>query len=109
MNRGFMLAMTLFTAGFGQMQTALAHGLVCQCKVVADQQIVCKGSFADGGGAGGVTVDVIGSDEQTLVQGTFAEDSTFTFKRPAGDFYVLMDVGAGHTLEVEQAQIEGLR
>jgi hypothetical protein len=84
---------------------AHAHTLLCECWELAGKQVQCKGGFAHGAPANGVTVDVIGYDEKTLVAGRFADDSTFTFKRPDGEFYVLMDMGAGHTLEIDHSKI----
>lgn len=86
--------------------SAHAHTLMCECREIADKQVQCTGGFAHGSGASGVTIDVMDYDEKTLVAGKFADDSTFTFKRPDGDFYVLMDMGAGHTLEIDHSKIQ---
>ncbi|EKT4525030.1 hypothetical protein QEM13_004368 [Pseudomonas putida] len=83
---------------------ALAHNPMCEC-TEAGEQITCKGGFSDGSGAPGVTLDVIGYDEQVLVGGKLGEDSTLTFKRPDGEFYVLFDAGPGHVVEVDHADI----
>ncbi len=53
----------------------------------------------------GVTLDVIGYDEQILVPGKLGADSTLTFKRPDGEFYVLFDAGPGHVVEIDHADI----
>ncbi|OCR22865.1 hypothetical protein AFK24_21775 [Pseudomonas syringae] len=86
--------------------TAYAHGLVCSCEELPDQQVRCVGGFSSGDGVPNVTVDVIDYNERILIPGKFGPDSTFTFKRPKGEFYVLMDVGAGHVLEVDHLQIK---
>lgn len=99
-------ALLLFSAAS---LNAQAHTLLCECHAIGADQVQCKGGFAHGAAASGVTVDVIGYDEKTLVAGKFGEDSTFTFNRPAGDFYVLMDMGAGHTLEVDYSKIQAQR
>lgn len=52
-----------------------------------------------------MTLDVIGYDEQVLVGGKLGDDSTLTFKRPDGEFYVLFDAGPGHVVEVDYADI----
>ncbi|MEN4826381.1 hypothetical protein ABEH27_07665 [Pseudomonas sp. P39-UII1] len=84
---------------------ALAHNPMCECKAVDAGQVKCTGGFSDGSGAPGVTLDVIGYDEQVLVGGKLGEDSTLTFKRPDGEFYVLFDAGPGHVVEVDYADI----
>lgn len=85
---------------------ALAHNPMCQCEAVDAENIRCTGGFSDGSGAPGVTLDVIGYDESILVPGKLAEDSTLTFKKPAGEFYVLFDAGPGHIVEIDHSEID---
>ncbi|MDD2050659.1 hypothetical protein [Pseudomonas putida] len=85
---------------------ALAHNPMCECKPVDAEQIECTGGFSDGSGAPGVTLDVIGYNEEILVPGKLGENSKLTFKRPAGEFYVLFDAGPGHVVEIDYADIE---
>ncbi|UQY34244.1 hypothetical protein K8U54_21450 [Pseudomonas fulva] len=85
---------------------ALAHNPMCQCEEVDGESIRCTGGFSDGSGAAGVTLDVIGYDESILVPGKLAEDSTLTFKKPEGEFYVLFDAGPGHIVEIDHTEIE---
>ncbi|WP_426140168.1 hypothetical protein [Pseudomonas sp. DWP3-1-2] len=89
----------------GLASSAHAHGLFCQCEELPDRKVRCTGGFSSGVGVPDVTVDVIDYNERILIPGKFGPDSTFTFKRPPGEFYVLMDVGAGHVLEVDHLQI----
>ncbi|WP_434771902.1 hypothetical protein [Pseudomonas entomophila] len=84
---------------------ALAHNPMCECAPVDAGQIKCTGGFSDGSGAPGVTLDVIGYDEQVLAGGKLGDDSSLTFKRPEGEFYVLFDAGPGHVVEVDHADI----
>ncbi|MDF0729685.1 hypothetical protein P0Y43_02940 [Pseudomonas entomophila] len=84
---------------------ALAHNPMCDCVPQGSDQIKCTGGFSDGSGAPGVTLDVIGYDEQVLVPGKLGDDSTLTFKRPDGEFYVLFDAGPGHVVEIDYADI----
>ncbi|MGE8406770.1 MAG: hypothetical protein ACN6QH_07005 [Pseudomonas sp.] len=84
---------------------ALAHNPMCQCEPIEGEQIKCTGGFSDGSGAPGVTLDVIGYDETVLVPGKLGDDSSLTFKRPAGEFYVLFDAGPGHVVEIDYADI----
>ncbi len=44
---------------------ALAHNPMCECEETAGGQVTCTGGFSDGSGAPGVTLDVIGYDEQS--------------------------------------------
>ncbi|HBZ95622.1 MULTISPECIES: hypothetical protein [unclassified Pseudomonas] len=85
---------------------ALAHNPVCQCEPQGDEEIVCVGGFSDGSGAPGVTLDVISYDEEILVAGKLDGDSSLSFKRPEGEFYVLFDAGPGHVVEIDHMDIE---
>ncbi|MGG2396074.1 hypothetical protein ACJRW5_03875 [Pseudomonas sp. SH1-B] len=85
---------------------ALAHNPVCQCEPQGDEEIVCVGGFSDGSGAPGVTLDVISYDEEILVAGKLDGDSSLSFKRPDGEFYVLFDAGPGHVVEIDHMDIE---
>lgn len=88
-------------------QSAYAHLPVCQCTVEADK-VICQGGYSDGSGAFDTPIQVIDYDEKVLVSGKLDEHSRFTFDRPQGDFYVFMDGGVGHTVEVDMEDIEGL-
>lgn len=86
---------------------AWAHSPFCQCKLVGDL-IVCQGGFSDGTGAAGTVLDVISYDEEILLSSTLDEQSLIQFPRPDGDFYILMDAGPGHTVEIDWPEIEGI-
>ncbi|CAG8863643.1 hypothetical protein PS627_00581 [Pseudomonas fluorescens] len=98
--RKLTLPLLLLAAG-----PALAHNPMCECEAIGTDQVKCTGGFSDGSGAAGVTLDVIGYDEQVLVPGKLGTDSSMTFKRPGGEFYVLFDAGPGHVVEVDHADI----
>ncbi|MDN7143145.1 hypothetical protein KC131_21085 [Pseudomonas sp. JQ170] len=84
---------------------ALAHNPMCECKPIDGEQIECTGGFSDGSGAPGVTLDVIGYNEEILVPGKLGDNSKLTFKRPEGEWYVLFDAGPGHVVEIDYADI----
>lgn len=89
----------------GTSTPTLAHGLYCQCQALGDGQVRCNGGLSDGTALPGATLDVIGYDEKTLVAGKLGADSSFTFSKPEGEFYVLMELGPGHTVEVDHKDI----
>lgn len=97
--------LALAIALLGATAPALAHNPMCQCEPIAGEQIKCTGGFSDGSGAPGVTLDVVGYNEEILVPGKLGEDSSLTFKRPEGEFYVLFDAGPGHVVEIDHADI----
>ncbi|MFJ3484095.1 hypothetical protein ACIPL1_12050 [Pseudomonas sp. NPDC090202] len=96
----------LLVACTGFAVAAQAHSPYCDCKEIAEGQIRCSGGFSDGGDAVGVTLDVIGYDESILFHGQLGSDSSLTFARPAGEFYVLFDAGPGNVVEVDHLDIE---
>ncbi|WP_448679680.1 hypothetical protein [Pseudomonas nicosulfuronedens] len=88
--------------------SALAHAPFCECTALDADTIRCVGGFTDGSTAPGVTLDVMGADNQVLIPGKLGADSSLTFKRPSGDFYILFDVGPGYMVEVEPSEIKGI-
>ena len=82
-----------------------AHNPICQCESQGEE-VLCTGGFSDGSGAPGVTLDVIGYDEEILVAGKLDMDSRLRFRRPDGEFYVLFDAGPGHVVEIDHTEIE---
>jgi hypothetical protein len=85
---------------------AQAHNPICQCEPQGEEEVLCTGGFSDGSGAPGVTLDVIGYDEEILVAGKLDTDSRLRFRRPEGEFYVLFDAGPGHIVEIDHTEIE---
>jgi len=102
--RPFRVVLLVLCAGVGN--TALAHSPIGECKAIDAEQIKCTGGYSDGSSAPGMVLDVIGHDETILVAGKLGADSTLTFKKPDTGFYVLLDAGPGHVVEIEQADIK---
>lgn len=101
----YRLLLALVACGFAS--SALAHFPFCTCKAEGSE-IVCEGGFSDGSGAEGVTVDLISYDEE-LIQSTALNGQSLTRLDPyAGEFYILLDAGPGHTVEIDWTEIEGL-
>ncbi|TLP78302.1 hypothetical protein FEA48_03640 [Pseudomonas nitroreducens] len=88
--------------------SALAHAPFCECTALDADTIRCVGGFTDGSAAPGVTLDVMSADNQVLIPGKLGADSSLTFKRPSGDFYILFDVGPGYMVEVDPSEIKGI-
>jgi hypothetical protein len=95
-----LAAVSLFAGG------AWAHPPFCICKMIDTTTVRCEGGFANGTGVPGVKLDVIRYDETVLLETKFGPDSTVTFKRPAGEFYILFDAGAGNSFDVDYKDIE---
>jgi hypothetical protein len=86
--------------------TAVAHEPIAKCIAIDVTTIRCTGGYGHGEGAPGTTMDVISHGGEVLVAGKLGKDSTLTFTRPEGAFYLLFDVGPGHQAVVEHDEIE---
>lgn len=85
---------------------AWAHPPFCICKMANATTVSCEGGFADGTGVPGVRLDVIRYDESVVLQTKFGPDSTVSFKRPDGEFYMLFDAGPGQSFDVDYKDIQ---
>ncbi len=81
-----------------------AHSLFLNCEQ-QDENIACTGGFSDGTKANNLPVEVFSYDDELLAQGKTDDNSHYQFTRPDSDFYILMDAGPGHVVEVDVADI----
>lgn len=88
--------------------TAAAHMPYAACARKGDL-VRCAGGFTGGRSVAGVRVDVVADDETVLIKGAFDDVSTFSFRQPARGYYVLLDAGPGHTVEVDDQEIANRR
>jgi len=103
----YLFFITLLTFGSLITLPAWAHSPYCQCKLEGNF-IVCQGGFSDGSGAEGIQLDVITYDEDIILSSALDGQSSIRFPRPDGDFYILMDAGPGHIVEIDWPEIEGM-
>lgn len=85
---------------------SFAHTPLCNCYDNGDDTVTCEGGFSDGASAAGVTMRILDERDRLLVDGAMADDSTFTFDRPAGDFHVIFDAGQSHIVTIFSDDIE---
>lgn len=105
MLRAYMRCITLAALASVWSSMALAHFPFVECHQ-STVDIVCQGGFSDGSGVAGVTIDLISYDEEIIASKAFDEQSNVHFKPYDGEFYILMDAGPGHTIEVEWHEIK---
>ncbi|HKI81671.1 MAG TPA: hypothetical protein VKA04_08475, partial [Pseudodesulfovibrio sp.] len=55
--------------------------------------------------ASGVKIHVTDGSGKSLIETNMNQDSEVTFKKPDGAYMVIFDGGAGHTVEVNGADI----
>lgn len=86
---------------------ALAHAPRLSCYQGTDPtQVECEGGFSDGASASGTKINVLSYDEEILWSGVLDQKSEIVFKRPEGDFYIRFEGGEGHTVEIDQSEID---
>ena len=94
---------------------AFAHYPLLNCqfvaaeKEVAEQEVVeqvsCEAGFSDGTKAPNVIMDVFSEDDETLATGHTNEKAMFQFERPDGIFFIIMDAGPGHVIEISDEEV----
>lgn len=84
--------------------TGFAHTAIMQCFDNADGTATCEGGFSDGSSASGIKVH-IKKGGKIIKTGKMNEDSSFTFKKPSGNYSVIFDAGEGHKVEVKGKDI----
>lgn len=82
----------------------LAHSIYLDCSSL-NNQIECKGSFSDGSSASDLPIEVISYEDQLITQGHTDQNASFIFKVPTEDYYILMDAGPGHVVEVDMQDV----
>jgi len=97
----------LFVLGFSLVlsTSVSAHSLFLDCAAKGNQ-VTCKTSFSDGSSAAEFPFEVISYDDDLLVQGQTDQDSSFSFNTPDQDYYILLDAGPGHVIELDMLDIQ---
>ncbi len=83
-----------------QASPAAAHSALLNCFDNADGTFTCQGGYSDGSSATGIRIVVRDSSGVVLQEARLDSSSEVTLNRPQGDFSVLFDGGAGHSVEV---------
>lgn len=97
--KGFALILALGMMAFGT--AALAHTPLLTCYDNMDGTATCEGGFSDGSSASGISMKVLDTEGNILVEGVMDEDSSFVFDIPEVPYVVLFDAGPGHSIEIK--------
>ncbi|MCR5171167.1 MAG: hypothetical protein K6C33_12005 [Desulfovibrio sp.] len=84
---------------------ASAHSPIFDCSDNGDGTISCEGGFSDGSSASGVAIHVQDASGKAIEELKLDKNSEITFKKPAGDYKVMFDAGAGHQVTKEGKDI----
>ena len=85
---------------------ASAHSLLLTCKPADAGMVRCVGEFSDGADAVGMSVLVKAYDERVLFKGTLGGDSTWRFRLPEGEYFVRLEDGGEHSVEVDHTDVK---
>ncbi len=98
-------AALLSLSGWAWAPAAHAHGLLMSCEPVASHSVRCTGRFSDGSDAAGLRLRVLLHDDQVVLTTTLDTQSSALFVRPETPFYVALDDGGEHAVEVDHEEI----
>ena len=87
--------------------TAHAHYPILNCTVTSGQ-VECEAGFSDRSKAPDVLMEVFSEEDDILHSGRTDAASMYRFALPEGVFFVIMDAGPGHVLEISSDEIEGI-
>ena len=87
--------------------TAHAHYPILNCTVVSGQ-VECEAGFSDRSKAPDILMEVFSEEDDILHSGRTDAASMYRFTLPEGVFFVIMDAGPGHVLEISSDEIEGI-
>lgn len=79
---------------------ARAHTPLFDCFDNGDATLTCEGGFSDGASAAGVGVRMLDAQGKVLEQGKLDDKGSISFKRPQGEFSIVFDAGAEHSISV---------
>lgn len=96
----------LLAAGLALPGLASAHSLLLNCRPAPENMVQCKGEFSDGSDAAGLSVSVQAYDERVLHKGTLGGDSSWAFRQPEGEFFVRLEDGGEHAVEVDHTDVK---
>jgi hypothetical protein len=89
---------------------ALAHYPLLDCQFLEDAEtkkeiVKCEAGFSDRSKAPNVLMEVFSEDDEVLSKGHTDDSAMYQFDRPDGAFFVIMDAGPGHVLEISDEDI----
>ena len=83
---------------------AFAHTALLSCFDEGDETITCEGGFSDGSSVAGMNFYVEQGGQKVLEE-KFDELNSVNFKKPDGDFSVMLDAGEGHQVKINGKDI----
>ncbi|WP_194435622.1 hypothetical protein [Vibrio fluminensis] len=86
--------------------SVFAHYPILDCKADSQKQLViCEASFSNRATAPNVIMEVFSEDDEVVASGQTDQQSMFEFPLPEGIYFILMDAGPGHVLEISNDEV----
>ena len=85
---------------------AFAHDPIISCFDNKDGTITCEAGYSDGAASAGQTIRVMMPNKRLILENKFGRDSSFTFKKPEGDFLVEFVGDPGHRAVFDSSDLE---
>ena len=85
---------------------AFAHDPIISCFDNKDGTITCEAGYSDGAASAGQTIRVMMPNKRLILENKFGRDSSYTFKKPEGDFLVEFVGDPGHRAVFDSAELE---
>lgn len=82
----------------------LAHTALMNCFDNGDGTIGCEAGYSDGSSASGVPLKVL-QNGKTVYEVKMDKNSEATFKKPEGEYRVILDGGDGHAVSIQSSAI----
>lgn len=82
---------------------AAAHSIDLTCE--QEGSVQCLTIFSDGSSADNIPYQVISYEDELLLSGKTDPDSRFSFDTPDAEYYILLDAGPGHVVELDMEEI----
>ncbi len=92
--------------GLCSTSTAYAHYPILNCAVTDDQpKVSCEASFSNQTKAPNIVMEVYSESDDLIASGTTDSEAMFYFPLPQGNYFILMDAGPGHVLEISNDEV----
>lgn len=88
---------------------SFAHYPVLSCQHIsnagASDTVRCEASFSNRAKAPNVIMEVYSEDDDVLASGYTDDNAIYEFEAPDNGYFILMDAGPGHVLEISNDEV----
>ncbi len=87
---------------------SFAHYPILTCSVQQTNEkkvVICEASFSNRAKAPNVIMEIFSDEDEVLASGTTDDQAMYQFPLPDSDYFILMDAGPGHVLEISNDEV----